>query len=251
MGSMFSSPTVSLFFPLGMAIRHRASSLLLPSYSHLFASPFYLVLGCIAVAVLGRMLVLSYCRCAVVRRGFHIDAMTATQLLTNTTRFSLPRGHWNPETLEPPSAQGGERAPTQEPGKGTDPRNGFLLFRYPLGSHRRSDRCAFPLPSCSWRLRRPGWCTLVAGTVFGLSFPETLKGRRVPIVVGRELFKQCVLGELCRRHSQCARVAGDRRSEATHRQAWGSLIRTRARATRSDAQAFHPFPSGSQPPFGG
>ena len=59
MGSMSSHPTVSLFFPLGMAIRHRASSPLLPSYSHLFASPFYLVLECIAVAVLGILLVLT------------------------------------------------------------------------------------------------------------------------------------------------------------------------------------------------
>ena len=54
-------PNGELVFPLGMAISHRASSSLLPSYSLLFASPFYLVLGCIAVAVLGILLVLPYC----------------------------------------------------------------------------------------------------------------------------------------------------------------------------------------------
>ena len=55
-----------------------------------------------------------------------------------------------------------------------------------------------------------GRCTFVAGTVFGLSFLETLKRRRVPIIVGRELFKQCVLGELCVVDTVSARVAGGR-----------------------------------------
>ena len=119
MGSMSSSPTVSLFFPLGMAIRHRASSPLLPSYSHLFASPFSLELGCIAVAVHGH--IVGICRIVATRYG-SIDAMTATQLLINTIRFSLPRDIGTPSrctgTLEPrdigtSSAQVGERAPTR------------------------------------------------------------------------------------------------------------------------------------------
>ena len=44
MGSTSSNPTVSLLFPLGMAIRHGASSSLLPSSSHLFASLLFLSL---------------------------------------------------------------------------------------------------------------------------------------------------------------------------------------------------------------
>ena len=51
------------------------------------------------MAVLDALLVLPYCR-IVAMRYCSIDAMTATQLLTNTTRF-FPTGHWNPETLEP------------------------------------------------------------------------------------------------------------------------------------------------------
>ena len=62
-------------------------------------------------------------------------------------------GHWNPRYK---CAQGGERAPTREPAKGTDPRNGFYLFRYPLGSHRRVSPLRVSQPSRSWRLRRPG-----------------------------------------------------------------------------------------------
>ena len=91
---------------------------------------------------------------------------TATQLLSNTTRFSPPLGHWNPETLEPRVEAPGhwnlgtlepqvhmegkghrpenrQRAPTRGTAKGTDPRNGFLFFRYPVNSRWRFLRCAF------------------------------------------------------------------------------------------------------------
>ena len=190
---MVLCPAVSLLFPLGMAIRHRASSPLLPSYSHLFASllffsllalrllcfSWYWAISCMAVLSLSGM----YCRGYVVRRGFHIDVMLATQLFSNTTIFPSfgtlePRDIGTPSqstgTLEPrdigtPSAQGGERALTREPGKGTDPRNGFLLFRYTLGSHRRSLRCVVRGRVAHRGYDVLGRCTLVAG---GLLFPR-------------------------------------------------------------------------------
>ena len=64
-----------------------------------------------------------------------VDITTATQLLINTTRFSLPRDigtprHWNPELkhwdIGTLSAQGGERAPTREPG--IAPTRGTVFF---------------------------------------------------------------------------------------------------------------------------
>ena len=59
-------PTVRLLFPLGMAMRHRASSPMLPSYIHLFASLLFfsllaLRLLCFFLA-LGYFLVWSCCR---------------------------------------------------------------------------------------------------------------------------------------------------------------------------------------------
>ena len=191
-------PTVRFLFPLGMAMRHRASSPLLPSYSNLFASLLFFSLLALFRRLIWYWYVLpwrywTYCH-YVVCRGFHIDVMPAIQLLINPTRFLLPWDngtprHWNPSrstgTFEPrdigtPSAQGGERAPTREPGTGTDPRNGFLFFRYPLGSHRRSLRCAFHCQAAHGGYDVLGRCTLVAGKVFGLFFPETLKGRCGP-----------------------------------------------------------------------
>ena len=76
------------------------------------------------------------------------NVMPATQLLINTTWFSLPRD------IGTPSAQGGDRAPTREPAKGTDPRNGIFQVS------PRASSAVSPLPgswpSRSWRLRRPG-----------------------------------------------------------------------------------------------
>ena len=89
-------------------------------------------------------------------------------------QVSPPSGHWNPETLEPrvdaprftgtleprdigtSSAQGGKRAPTREPAIGTDPRNGLKWFRYPPWQSPAVSPLRVSLPSCSWRLRRPG-----------------------------------------------------------------------------------------------
>ena len=136
--------------------------------------------------------------------------MLATQLLINSTKFPPPLGHWNPETLEPRvEAPGHWNLGTLEPRvhrelKGNLPENrqraptqGTVFFvQVPPWQSLAVSPLRVSLPSRSWSLRCPGWCTLVAGTVFGLSFPETLKGRRVPIIVGRELFKHCVLGEL-------------------------------------------------------
>ena len=138
-----------------------------------------------------------------------IDATTATQLLINTTRFSLPRDIGTPRqprvdaprctgTLEPrdigtPSAQGGERAPTREPAKGTAPRNGIKSFRYPLGRRRRFLRCVVHGQAAHGGYDVLGWCMLLAGAVFGLFFPR-LKGEarsEDSCGVRRPLFKSC------------------------------------------------------------
>ena len=174
MGIMALCPTVRLLFPSGMAIRHRASSPLLPSFLVIRSSPslFFLVLGyflvwpscpyvvCIAVAVLA---VLSL-------RGapwFPYRRYAGNSTFKRRNKVSPPLGHWNPETLEPRVEAPGHWNPeTLEPRvealghwnakctgrrKGTDPRTckvhrpkeRFSFFRYPLGSHWRSLRCAF------------------------------------------------------------------------------------------------------------
>ena len=101
MGSTSSSATVSLLFPLGMAIRHGASSSLLPSCSHLFASllflsllalyrRFYLVLD--VLPWLDALLVLPYCS---------IVAVTAT--FNQHNEVFPPSGHWTPRHWNPES----------------------------------------------------------------------------------------------------------------------------------------------------
>ena len=71
-----------------------------------------------------------------------------------------------------PSAQGGERAPT----RGT-----VFFFQVPPWQSLAVSPLRVSLPSRSRRLRCPGWCTLVAGTVFDLLFfPETLRRGAVP-----------------------------------------------------------------------
>ena len=149
----------------------------------------------------------QYGRIVATRYG-SVDATTATQLLINTTWFSFPRDigtprHRNPEskhrdignlgTLEPRVHREGkghrpesrERAPT----RGT-----VFFFQVPPWRSLAVSPLRVSLPSRSWRLRRPGWCTLVAGTVFGLSFPETLKGRCGPTATvdlsGRRLLNE-------------------------------------------------------------
>ena len=198
MGSTSSSPTVRLLFPLGMAIRHRASSPLLPSYSHLFASLLFfsllsLRLLCFfwywAISWYGRIVLTWYVlpwRCwtychYVVYRGMQYRRYAGNPIFNQLNKVSPPSGHWNPETLEPRVHREGkghrpenrEKAPT----RGTV----FLFFfRYPLGSHRRSLRCAFHCRAAHGGYDVLGRCTLVAGEVFGLLFPETLKGRCGP-----------------------------------------------------------------------
>ena len=119
--------------------------------------------GCIAVAVLGILLVLPYCH-FVVCNGMPYRRYDGNSTCNQHNKVSPPLGHWNPETLEPPSRNTG----TLEPRDIGTP------------SAQGGERGRVSLPSRSWRLRRPGWCTLVAGTVFGLSFSETLKGRCGP-----------------------------------------------------------------------
>ena len=72
------------------------------------------------------------------------------------------------------------RAPTQEQVQGTVPRNGLQLFRCPLGGLRRSLRCVVHGQAAHGGYVVLGGCTLVAGTVFGLSFPEAPRGGAVP-----------------------------------------------------------------------
>ena len=126
-----------------------------------------------------------------------IDVTTATQLFNQHNKVSPPLGHWNPETLEPRVETPGHwNLGTLEPRvhreeKGHRPENRewaptrgtvFSFFRYTPWQSLAVSPLRVSLPSRSWRSRRPGWCTLVAGTVFGLSFPETLKGRCGPTV---------------------------------------------------------------------
>ena len=86
--------------------------------------------------------------------------------LSDTTMFpSL--GTLEPRDIGTPSAQRGERAPT---------RATVFFFQVHLWQSLAVSPLRVSLPSRSWRLRRPGWCTLVAGTAFGLLFPETLRG---------------------------------------------------------------------------
>ena len=174
------------------------------SYSHLFASLLFFSLLALRLLcfflVLGYFLVWPYChyvlpwRCwpycrYVVRRGFHIDVMPAPQLLSNTTRFPLPWDigtprHWNPESKHRDTGTSGHWNPKcTGRRKGTHPRTGnghrpeelFSFFRYPLGSNWRSLRCAFQCRAAHGGYDVLGRCTLVEGTVFGLSFPETPK----------------------------------------------------------------------------
>ena len=157
-----------------MAIRHRASSPLLPSYSHLFASLLCFSLLALrllcfswywAISWYDRIVLTLYvlpwlywpCCRYVLRRGFHIDVMPATQLYSNTTRFPLPWDigtprHWNPESKHRDIGTSGHWNPKcTGRGKGTDPRTGnghrpeerFSFFRYSLGSHRLSHCCTF------------------------------------------------------------------------------------------------------------
>ena len=102
-----------------------------------------------------------YVRIVATRYG-SIDATTATQLLINTTWFSLPRdiGTLDIGTLDigTPSRSTGTFEPrdisAREPAKGTDPRNGIFQVS------PRASSAVSPLPgswpSRSWRLRRPG-----------------------------------------------------------------------------------------------
>ena len=81
---------------------------------------------------------------------------------------SRSTGTLEPRDIRTPSAQGGERAPTREPGMGTDPRNGFLFSGTPLavtGGLSAARFTAEPLMEVT-----TSWVTVV-----GLSFPETLR----------------------------------------------------------------------------
>ena len=80
------------YFPQGMAMRHRASSPMLPSYSHLIASLLFFSLLALrllcffpGIGLFPGMVVLSLLRMAVLtlRRYGSIDVPLATQLLSN------------------------------------------------------------------------------------------------------------------------------------------------------------------------
>ena len=122
----------------------------------------------------------QYGRIVATRYG-SIDATTATQLLINTTWFSLPRDigtprHWNPESKHRdigtsghrnPECTGRGKAPTREPAKGTDPMNGIFQVSPRASSAVSSLPGSWPSRSCYDVLGR---CMLLAGAVFGLFF---------------------------------------------------------------------------------
>ena len=158
---------------------------------------FYLVLGFLTV-----LAVWQYCRYTV----WQYCGYDGNSTFNQHNQLFPPSGHWNPETLEPrctgtleprdigtPSAQGGERAPTREPAKGTDPRNVIKSFRYPLGRRRRFVRCLVRGQAAHGGYDVLGRCMLLAGAVFGLFFPR-LKGEvrsENSRGVRRPLFKSC------------------------------------------------------------
>ena len=74
-----------------------------------------------------------------------------------------------------------QRAPTQ----------GTAFFRYPLGRPRRFLCCLVHGQAAHGGYDVLGRCMLLAGAVFGLSFPETLRGGAVRGGVRRPLFKSC------------------------------------------------------------
>ena len=169
MGSMASSPKVSLLFPFGMATRHRASSLFSLLVLRFSVSLRLRISSYWASSWYGRIAPTWY---AVVCR---IDVTTATQLLINTTSFPLHRDigtprHWNPESKHRDIGTAGKCTGR---GEGTDPRTGkghrpkerLLLVQVSPGSHRRSLRCAFHCQAAHGGYDVLGRCTLVAGTV--------------------------------------------------------------------------------------
>ena len=137
-------------------------------------SLFFLVLGyflvwpycpyvvCIAVAVLA---VLSL-------RGtpwFPYRRYAGNSTFEQHKKVSPPLGHWNLGTMEPQvhREEKGHRPENREwaPTRGT-----VFFFQVTPWQSLAVSPLRASLPSRSWRLRRPGWCTLVAGTVFGLLF---------------------------------------------------------------------------------
>ena len=105
---MASSSKVSLLFPLGMTIRHRASSLfsllvLRPPVSLRsirLARSLALVASFTYFLVLGFFLVWPYCP-YVVYRGMQYRRYDGNSTFNQHSQVSPPSGHWNPETLEP------------------------------------------------------------------------------------------------------------------------------------------------------
>ena len=122
-------------------------------------SPFYLVLVCIAVAVLD---VLSLRRMP----WFPYRRYAGNPTFDQPNKVSPPSGHWNPSrstgTLEPLDI--GTPGKCTGRGKDTDPRTGkghrpkerFSFFQVPPWQSPAVSPLRVSLPSCSWRLRRPG-----------------------------------------------------------------------------------------------
>ena len=64
--------------------------------------------------------------------------------------------------------------------KGYLPEERFSFFRYSLGSHRRSLRCAFHCRAAQGGNDVLGGARWLQVHFFGLSFPETLRGGASP-----------------------------------------------------------------------
>ena len=127
-------------------------------------------------------------------------------------------GHWHPETLEPRvEAPGHWNLGTLEPQvhreeKGHRPynrewaptRGTVFFFRYPLGSHWRSLRCAFHCRAAHGGYDVLGGARWLQVQFLVSLFQRLLRGGACPTFQ-----TLCTGGALRRRHSQCARVAGD------------------------------------------
>ena len=127
---MASSPKVSLLFLLGMAIRHRASSLfsllvLRPSVSLRsirLARSLALVASLTYFLVLGFFRVWPYCP-YVVNRGMQYRRYDGNSTFNQHNQVSPPSGHWNRDIGTPSRSTGTLEPRVHREGKGHRPEN--------------------------------------------------------------------------------------------------------------------------------
>ena len=92
---------------------------------------------------------------------------------------------------------------------GTDPRNGFLFSGTSLAVNGGLSAARFIAESLMEVTT--SWVVHVGCMyIFWSFFPETLRGGASPSLWVANFLNTVYWGALCRRHSQCARVAGGR-----------------------------------------